>query len=418
MIIIMANSKNKIKKEDADYKYKTSKSVLILVLVLILFVFQEILFRIIFPVPEITNFNRINYSPVFFSSSSSELKYLSNASFIWASDPDGTESLIKLNLYGFRSCNFKAEPDPKIPRIVFIGDSFVEGYLAKNDETIPSIFAKEAKTHRMKIESINLGIGGTDFSDYCKLLRDVVPVLNPDHVIIVLHANDLPPQPYQQEWFAKPLAPEHSYWWVPRLYYVVKNLIQGKTVPHRWISKPFIFFASVPAPSNPWSNDMKADEYEKFVSPKIATAMKKGRFNPFAVDEYALFKEHLPERFKITEHLNGIENFMAQYNKKIYIVYVPCRNQVSNYYLPYQKEFSSDSVLVPLTDSIYQVHAQIMKSSCGSLGIPFLDCTEIIKTDENSGHHLYWNYDEHMKPKGYALVGKAIYSWWRTVKND
>ncbi|MCL5992398.1 MAG: hypothetical protein M1419_09915, partial [Bacteroidetes bacterium] len=155
----MAESINKKKKEMVPSNYKTPKSILILIIVLILFLFQEILFRVIFPIPEVTNFNRINYSPVFFGTNPSELKYLSNASFIWASDPDGVESLINLNLYGFRGNNFCIEPDPDKPRIAFMGDSFVEGYLAKEDETIISNFGKEVKLHGKNYELVNLGIG-------------------------------------------------------------------------------------------------------------------------------------------------------------------------------------------------------------------------------------------------------------------
>lgn len=413
----MATLINSSKNEKVSSKYKTPKSILILIIFFILFVFQEILFRVIFPIPEVTNFNRINYSPVFFGTNLSELKYLSNASFIWASDPDQVESLINLNLYGFRGKDFCANPDPEIPRIAFLGDSFVEGYLAKEDETIISNFGKEAKNHGNELELLNLGIGGSDFSTYCHLLCDMMPVLKPDHVILILHGNDLPPTTYNREWLESPLVPEYSHWWVPRFYYVLKNTLNGKTVPHRWISNPFSFFAPVPAPSNPWSNTEKASRYEKFIAPKIATAIKKGRFNPYAVDEYAKFKEHLPEVFKITMHLNGIENFMAQYGKKIYIAYIPSRNQVSSYYLKYEKEFSTDTSLVPLTDSIYNIHAKIMAESCNSLGIPFYDCTEIIRKEEDSGNHLYWNYDEHMRPNGYALLGKALYEWWRKAKN-
>ncbi|OGU38804.1 MAG: hypothetical protein A2X61_15430 [Ignavibacteria bacterium GWB2_35_12] len=413
----MATSINTKKKEIVSKKDKTPKSILILIIILILFIFQEILFRVIFPIPEVTNFNRINYSPVFFGTNPSELKYLSNSSFIWASDPDGVESVINLNLYGFRGKDFCTKPDPEQPRIAFMGDSFVEGYLAKEDETIISNFKKEAQRHRKNFELLNFGIGGSDFSTYCRLLCDMMPALKPGHVILILHANDLPPQPYNPEWLEKPLVPEYSNWWMPRIYYVLKNVIQGKTVPHMWISKPFTFFGSVPAPSNPWSNTEKAKRYETFVSAKVADAMKKGRFNPFSVDEYAQFKEHLQEKFKITDYLNGIQNFMAFYGKKIYIAYIPSRNQASSYYLKYIKEFSSDTSLVPLTDSVYNIHAKILESSCNSLGIPFYDCTEIISKAENSGNHLYWNYDEHMRPKGYALIGKALYEWWRNAKD-
>ncbi|TAL68775.1 MAG: SGNH/GDSL hydrolase family protein [Bacteroidetes bacterium] len=396
---------------------KNIKPVYLIFIFIILFIFQEIIFRIIFPIPEILNFNRINYSPVFFEASSSELKYLENASFIWASDPDGVESLINLNIYGFRGNDFNIKPDRDKTRIAFMGDSFVEGYLAKDDEMIISVFGNEAKRQAKNYELLNFGIGGSDFSTYCGLLCDMVPIFKPDHVILILHGNDLPPSPYNPEWLKKPLEPEYSHWWVPRIYYVLKNVIQKKTVAHWWISKPFTFFAPVPAPSNPWSNTEKASRYEKFISPKVAEAIKKGRFNPFAVDEYSQFKEHLPEVLKITPHLNGIENFMALYGKKIYIVYVPSRNQVSPYYLKFEKEFSTDSVLVPLTDSIYNIHAKILKENCKSLGIPFYDCTEIIRNEENIGNHLYWNYDEHMRPKGYALLGKAIYEWWKNAKD-
>ena len=397
--------------------YKTPKSILVLIIVVILFVVQEILFRLIFPIPEITNFNRINYSPVLFGASPSELNYLSNASYIWASDPDGVESLINLNLYGFRGNDFCIKPNPAKPRIAFIGNSFVEGYQANEDETIISNFGKEAKLRGKNLELLNFGFGGSDFSTYCELLCDIVPILKPDHVILILNGNDLPAPHYNPEWLEKPIIPEYSHWWVPRFYYVLKNVIQGKTVPHRWISKPFSFFAPIPSPRNPWSLAEKSSRYEKFISSKIADAIKKGRFNPYAVEEYSQLKEHLPEIFKISEHLNGIENFMAEYGKNIYIVYVPSRNQVSSYYLHYEKEFSTDTALTPLTDSIYNIHANIMKASCNSLGIPFYDCTEIIRKEENSGNHLYWNYDENMRPKGYALIGKALYEWWRKAKN-
>jgi lysophospholipase L1-like esterase len=399
-------------------KFKTPLPILIIILAFIIFVIQEILFRIFFPVPEILNFNRINYSPVFFGASSQELKYLSNASFVWASDPDKTESLITLNLYGFRGKDFCATPDAEIPRIIFIGDSFVEGYLANENETISSNFQNEATKNDRNLDVINLGIGGTDFSNYYKLLADAVPALMPDHVFIVLHANDLPAHTYTQDVFDNHLVPECSHWWVPRIYYVVTNFIKGKTVPKIWHTNPFTFFAPVPAPSNPFSNTETAARYDKFISSKVSDAMKKGRFNPFSVDEYSKFKENLPLSFKITEHLNGIQNYMAQFGKKIYIVYIPSRNQVSEYYLQYQKEFSSDSLLVPLTGTEYQIHAKIMKESCNSLGIPFYDCTEIIRKEESSGNHIYWNYDEHMQPKGYSLIGRQLYSWWKTARNQ
>ncbi|MEI6089518.1 MAG: SGNH/GDSL hydrolase family protein [bacterium] len=412
------NKETTTKSGKGKVEYKTPKGMLIFILVLILFAFQEIIFRLIFPVPEISNFNRINYSPVFFGSANQELQYLENASFIWASDPDHTESVIKLNMYGFRGKNFKAKPEEGVPRIAFLGDSFTEGYLAEEDESIPMVFQKTAIGKGGEYEVLNLGIGGSDFSTYCNLLRDAISTLSPDHIVIILHANDLPAHKFNQDIFAKPLEPVFNHWWVPRAVYVIKNAIAGKPIPRRWRSKPFTFFAPVPAPSNPWSNTETAKKYNKFISSKVANAMKAGRFNPFSVDEYTNFKEHLQESFQVTEHLNGIQNYAAQFGKKVYIVYIPSRNQVSDYYLKFQKEFSSADSLTSLTLPEYQIHAKIMSESCKSLGIPFFDFTPIVKKAEDSGNHLYWNYDEHMKAKGYKLIGETLYAWWKEAKNS
>lgn len=397
---------------------KKSAALMIAVIVAALFIFQEILFRLIFPLPEASNFNRINYSPVFFGESSTELKHLSNASFIWASDPDKTESTINLNLYGFRTHDFNLNSDEERKRIIFIGDSFTEGYLADDNETIPVSFENAAINKGKEYEVLNLGIGGTDFVSYLKLLKDALPVLQPDHIILMMHGNDLPPLNYKPEMLANPIEIEYNNAYLPRAVYVISNLISGKTVAKFWTTSPFIFFAPVPAPSNPWSNTEQTKNIEKMIKPNIVKAMKEGRFNPFAYNEYSLLRERLPMELKISEHLNGIQNYAEQHNKKIYLVYIPSKNQVHDYYTPYMAEFSSDSSVTALTDEKYQLHAKTLALNCKSLGIPFFDCTEIIKKEENSGNHLYWEYDAHMKAKGYKILGKEIYDWWNKARSE
>ncbi len=387
-------------------------------MILVLFIFQEVLFRIIFPIPEISNFNRINYSPLFFSNNTDEPKYLSNSSFIWASDPDKAESLINLNIYGFRGEDFEIEAKEGDKRVVFIGDSFTEGYLAADNETIPVAFQNELNAKGKPYEVLNLGIGGTDFNNYMKLMGAQLPLLKPDHAIIVMHGNDLPPNPFIPDYFEK--IPEYKYNspFVPRAIKVISDYFADKTVPRIWRSEPFIFFESVPAPSNPWSNPEKTDKYANLLRKDIIESMKIGRFNPFAYDEYSMLLQRLPQEFKISEHLGALQNFTEQFGKKVYLVYIPAKNQVSDYYNKYFKEFSSDTSVVSLMGENYQIHAEILRKNCQSLGIPFFDCTELIKEQENTGNHLYWEYDAHFRPKGYMFIGKEIYKWWNEAKNQ
>ena len=75
-------------------------------LAVVLFAFQEALFRIVFPLPEIANFNRINYSLMVSGASEGksgegESRPLSNESYTLASDPDGAEFVHHWILYGF-----------------------------------------------------------------------------------------------------------------------------------------------------------------------------------------------------------------------------------------------------------------------------------------------------------------------------
>ncbi|MEM7263389.1 MAG: hypothetical protein AAF488_15475 [Planctomycetota bacterium] len=82
----------------------------IALLVAYVLVVQEIAMRVLFPVPEVLNFDRIEYAPRTLGGRSEGRTSLSNASFRWTSDPDGVEALHELNLYGFRDRDWSLEP--------------------------------------------------------------------------------------------------------------------------------------------------------------------------------------------------------------------------------------------------------------------------------------------------------------------
>ena len=67
-----------------------------------------------------------------------------------------------------------------------------------------------------------------------------------------------------------------------------------------------------------------------------------------------------------------------------------------------------------LTQPAYQIHRTMLSSNCSSLGIPFYDLTGLVKKEEDSGNHLYWHYDDHMRGEGYLMLGEAIFDQWNT----
>ncbi len=103
----------------------------------------EVAARLVFPLPALGNFNRIEYAPTTISPSMRSKHYLMNSTLSWVSDPDHAGSKLSLNLYGFRDAQWDVL-HKRARRIVFVGDSFVEGFMAADDETIPAGFARRA----------------------------------------------------------------------------------------------------------------------------------------------------------------------------------------------------------------------------------------------------------------------------------
>ncbi|MEO5718049.1 MAG: hypothetical protein ABIR29_05695, partial [Chthoniobacterales bacterium] len=95
-------------------------------LIALLLVFQEAIVRAVFPLPEVTNFNRVNYAAFAREGASSFLakrQPAMNASFRWNSKPDHASFVSHLNLYGFRDRQWNIAPPRGVERVMFVGDS-------------------------------------------------------------------------------------------------------------------------------------------------------------------------------------------------------------------------------------------------------------------------------------------------------
>ena len=383
----------------------------IFIIIAVIFVIQEILFRLVFPVPDVINFNRMEYSQLGFSDGDGGgAKYLQNASFTWASGPDGVENKHALNLYGFRDDGFSLKKSAGRERVLFIGDSFTEGFMASDDETITDYFSRLADKDGLSIEALNMGIASSDMPEYLKLMRDAVPLFTPDDLIMVFYANDFPVPPFA---LGDALTPEYSSRFLPRVYYILKNMISGKVVARRWRAKPFPFFAATPSPLNPLSNEEYAAKVRRFADPLVLTAMEEGRFNPFAVDEFDKFKKYLRVGFDFTPYLESVKGFAENKSVRLHIVYIPSRSQVSDAYLKKQALYTSGGEATSLMGTEYQLHARLIGEATTKLNVPFLNLTPLLKEREAKGERLYWDYDEHMRPAGYEAIGGYIFEWWK-----
>ena len=374
---------------------------------------QELLLRWAFPLPEATHFNRIQYSSIVVSKELREGAPIAHRAFVWASDPDGIESVQRLNLYGFRDRTWAVRPDPARTRVMFVGDSFVEGLSVPLDRTMPRSFEREAQAAGLHLEVMNLGVAAADLHDYFRLVRDGVPLFRPRHLLLVLYANDLPGRPFDPAWLAGGPPPEFASPYLPRAAAVVARLLRGRPVPKRWLGEPFPFLGAVPDPANPFSQPEWTARFAPFVAEPIARAMRAGRFNPHVVNEDLFYRDSLLEPCDPSARLAALQKFLTAHETRLFLIYLPSRGQVSDRYGPFQSEYSVTRNVSSIKGERFQQHAATLARTCDRLGIPFLDLTPSMRSAEEQGTPLYWNYDEHLRPEGTALAAKAIFDWWQ-----
>lgn len=364
--------------------------------------------RICYPIPELQNFNRINYQILDGEQASSE--YLRNIKMLWKSYPDTNYAFVhELNTYGYRDKEWKSEKSED-KRIFILGDSFVEGMMSTNEKTIPVGFEKKAKEDGKSVEVFNCGMMGIGLNEYIKFITDAVPIFKPDELILVMYSNDMPFQRAYQP--SARLNPTKSKTFRPRLLELIERIKAEDPIPMRFMKEEVPFYKGVPDPSNPWT--FKEAELKPHVRPDIAEAMKRGDFNNFRTNWYPNEKAFFSSEIDVHSKFQFIKNYLDEFNCKLSVFYIPSRLQVSDYY--YQFERAYCQLNCPESSSLkgeeYQIHAKILGNVCKTYGIPYQDLTSFIRSKEDNNQHLYWNYDDHMRGSSYLMLGEKIYDTW------
>jgi len=370
---------------------------------------QEALFRAAFPIPEVSNFNRVAYSQMVLGEGAARSP-LVNASFTWSSRPDGVSFTHHLNLYGFRDRAWRLEKGSR-RRVAIVGDSLVEGFMASDEETLPRGFERRAAQRGEPLEVLNLGVGAAQLPDYFQLIRDLVVVLRPDDIVLVLYANDLPAPPYDPSWLANPIVPERSASWRPRALDALIRMKEGRPVPRRWGSPPFSFLPAVPSERNPWTH--REAEWG-WVNPAVAQSMKDGAFNPYVVDAVGSYARYLRTPVDLRPHFAALAAYLGAHGTRLAVTYIPYSPTVSDHYLAYARSYSRAIDVPTMTGAEFQLHERCVRSSCEAVGIRFHSLGDEIRTAERQGTHLYWNYDEHLRGLGYQFAGAVLHDWWRS----
>jgi len=332
-------------------------------------------------------------------------KHSRNQIWEWKSTPD-TSAVFKhyMNSYGFRDKDWSVENTSGKKRALFIGDSFVEGVMAEQHETIPLAFEKASN---LQYETFNGGMLGCGLSVYMQLATDMIPVYKPEIAFLCIYANDLGKEiPKVPEFY---LEPEYFNLLKPRIIEIIAQMQTYGPLKFRWKNDSKPYLPSVPDKKNPWTNS--EEHLKNHVSPKLAEQMKQSLFNPFLTNSLAKEEKYLKMTPNLGDSINFFNYICTQNGTKPIVIYIPSRNQVTDYYLPFEKSYCLNECpdSISLTSPIYQTHQRILAKQCNNLNVAFIDLTATVKAKEDKGEHLYWNYDQHMRAKGYQLIGQKIW---------
>lgn len=401
------NSKVKIDNNKNNARRKSGKWLSILISLLVFLILQEVVLRMAFPLPELRNFNRITYQ-ILDPIGEDGPGYLRNINMTWSSSLDTSTAFTHaFNTYGYRDKEWKVKKKEGEKRIFFVGDSFVEGMMAPQNERMTESFLRAAEANGQFYDVFNCGMMGIGLNEYIKFLVDAVPIFKPDEVFLVLYANDIPFQrPYEP---SVPLVAEYQNPLKPRVLEVIDQMGTKAPIPFAWNKETRPFHEPVPAPGNPWTYN--SPQLSKQVSERIAREMRLGKFNFFRTNWILEEEKFLKSAPEISQKLQFIRDFLSRQESKLTVFYIPSRSQVTDFY--YQFERQACLVNCPdylsLTGERYQLHRRVLASESEKLGFIFHDLTELVKKEEDQGNHLYWDYDDHMRGKGYRMLGQAIF---------
>jgi hypothetical protein len=387
---------------------KGKRMVYVFIYIGVLLLFQEVVFRLCFPLPELSNFNRMNYQVIL--KEGGTVNYLSNENKTWESSPDTNYRFVhELNDYGFRDRSWPIEKTSGKKRMFVLGDSFVEGVMCQQEESVPAILQQRLGENW---EVFNAGILGVGFSAYLQVLQDAVPIFKPDEVLLVLFSNDI-----GKQWKVPDTTfiPRYRIYWKPRLLELLQRLNRGEALSFRWKRASSPFLRAVPDKGNPFTD--KAYFLEEHVQPKLQKVMKQGRYSYFRINWLFQEEQNLKEERSLFNGLHHLKKLLDQHEVKLTLFYVPSRSQISTSYYQYDKAscrvLCSDTL--DLTTAAYQVHAKQLQKDCAALNISFHDLTKELREKE-AVQNLFWNYDDHMKAGGYAFLAQLLYEKWRIVE--
>jgi len=271
------------------------------------------------------------------------------------------------------------------PRVLFLGDSFCEGYLVNDDEVFSAALADQG------VRTINHGVAGYSTDQELLLFREVVEEYKPAATVLLFFDNDV--------WFN---AQAMEYRSAKPHFELVKRKLVLQGVP---VAPPDPSIAASPAAQRP--REWRLESLLKGAARQVETPGASGPLEP--VNEFLVYRREQPESiaraWRLTEALLiELQTEAKAVGSDFVVFYVPTVAAVDD------GAWEQTKQLYGMADkewSIREVEHDLAEF-CAREDIPLILPTERFRQETSAGKTLYYRQDGHWNPEGHRIAAELI----------
>lgn len=329
------------------------------------------------------------------------------------------------NDMGIRYYDIPLEKAPGEKRVVMIGDSFIEGEGVDLEQTVGVALENRYREAPAPVRFINCGISGTGPEEYLQVLVRVGLRYSPDHVLMMIYANDLSeiartvpastligderPQTRWKRWI---------YDLFPKLY-----LLGRRTYAlHFSRFEPDVLRLTREEARSRGIPEEAIARWERAVPSEVLKLADDGWIDGNWLSAGLIYPDYWIENFDLTigENkkkwplmelmLDRIHSVCRERSIPLSVVYAPHPYQYDAGYSPVfenaglrvRKEWLRE-------ETAYQ---KLVRGWAGSRQLPYLDLTPFFQRKAlEGGPPLNFRLDQHWTPAGHAFAAEVIYDW-------
>jgi hypothetical protein len=282
--------------------------------------------------------------------------------------------------------------DASRPPVLFLGDSFCEGYLINDDEVFSALLQDTG------LRSINHGVAGYSTDQELLLFREVVAEYKPAATVLLFFDNDV--------WFNAQAMEYRSA--KPHFDLVHGELVLGG-VP---VASPDPSIAA--SPSAERAHGWRWTSLLKSLTQRMETPVASGPLEP--VNEFLVYAKEQPESianaWRLTEELLlELQAEAKAAGSEFAIFYVPTVAAVDD------GAWERTKRLYGMAEAEWGIReAEFdLAEFCAREDVPLILPTERFRQETAAGRTLYYVQDGHWNPEGHRLAAELIADYLHAV---